>query len=129
MHGVQVRDLNSSSRKVELRALVPNPNSLSYFLVSYDPHKCRLQMQYVTNEMTHNLWEGTIGDVSVGPATKGGNVNIMGGPEQACPVQLGQRDWSQFAHLAKTSTLLHSALHASSAATLREEKDRAIYSE
>ena len=86
-------------------------------------------MQYVTNEMTHRLWEGGIGDVSVGPATKGGNVNILGGPEQSCPVQMGQRDWSQFTLLAKTSSLLHRALQSSSAAALRDEKDKEIYDE
>jgi hypothetical protein len=127
-HGLQVQALNQSSRKVELRALVPNPNALSYFLVSYNPQSSRIQMQYITNEATHKLWEGGIGDVSVGPAAKGGNVNIVGGPEQFCPVQMGQRDWSHFALLAKTSTFLHQALQSTSTAELRNDERKDKYS-
>ena len=99
---------SSSSKKVELHALMPNQTVFSYFLIRYNPVQSSIEMEYVTNEKTHSLWTGAITDLAVAPTGTGGNVSVLGGGQ--CAVQVGQRHWDQFASLAKTTTLMIQAL-------------------
>ena len=99
------------AKTVELRALLPNPGVLSYFLVKYDPHRSRIQMDFVSNNSQQTLWTGAIADVSVEPTLKSstaGNVNVTGGGDLG--VQFAGRQWSEFSKLAKTATIAQRAL-------------------
>ena len=96
------------NHKVELRALVPNPTAFSYFLISYDPERSSIEMNFVESETVHTLWKGAFTGVAVAPTSKGGNVNVMAGDKFA--MQLGQRKWTEFSSLAKTFSLMHQAL-------------------
>ena len=116
---------SSSSKKVELRALMPNPTVFSYLLVRYNPVQSSIEMEYVTNEKTHSLWTGAITDLAVAPTGTGGNVSVLGGGQ--CAVQVGQRHWDQFASLAKTKTLMIQALEKHMIDPLDLERHTAKY--
>jgi len=122
----KLRAMSVASRKVELRALLPNPTAFSYFLIRYDLTRSSIEMEYVTNEKTHSLWTGAITDVAVAPTSKGGNVNVLGGGQ--CAMQVGQRQWDHFASMAKTATFMAHALEKHMLDPIDLERHEAKYS-
>jgi len=117
--------LSSLNTKVELRALVPNSATFAYFLIRYLPHESSVEMDFVSNHVTHALWKGAITDVALHHTASTGNVSVVGGGR--CGVMMGERQWTSFAALGKTATLMHQALEKHMIDPLQLERHETKY--
>ena len=117
--------LSSLNTKVELRALVPNTATFAYFLIRYLPNESSVEMDFVSNHVTHALWKGAITDVAVHHTASAGNVSVVGGG--MCGVMMGERQWTSFAALGKTATLMHQALEKHMIDPLQLERHETKY--
>ena len=117
--------LSSLNTKVELRALVPNTATFAYFLIRYLPNESSVEMDFVSNHVTHALWKGAITDVAVHHTASAGNVSVVGGGR--CGVMMGERQWTSFAALGKTATLMHQALEKHMIDPLQLERHETKY--